>query len=224
MTTPAEIRAYYERADKDALQLGSMLVAYRKTTGTTQQGLSRETGIAISILHHYESLLKLPPDLQARVKMAPKRGAVPSEKNWLNFKEARALTVLPSHDLMRKHATPFLERELSSTDVEHYIQLAKKHPDFAPERLVDMLQHPERYIDIPKTAERGSPAKIVPMPERYDTVLPAHIRQAATNMRALLQMCRWNQTVDALLARQALERLRDDVTAALAAERAAVPV
>lgn len=208
MTTAKEIVTVYKNPDKDPVAFGSMLLAAQKQHGWTQQELARQCGgITPGTVHHYTSLLSLPPHLQRAV----------SQKK-LRFKAARALADLPVDP--SPHARPFMDGVLSTVYVEPYIKLVKQYPDIEPEKAVDMLRHPENYEKARYKFDVEAAVPEAPEPEQY--VTPAHIRQGAINFRALLKLCNWDLTVDSMYACRQLEQLRTDIDRLLSAQKVAL--
>ena len=209
MTTGAEILAVYKNPDKDPIAFAAMLAAAQKEHGWTQQEVARQCrGITPGTVHHYTSLLNLPPNLQRAV----------SQKK-LRFKAARALADLDSDPT--PHAKTFMDGTLSTVHVERYVKLAKEFPAAKPEGLVDMIKNPTDYRQNGKYKfDVKAAIPEAPEPEQY--VTPAHIRQGAINFRALLQLCNWDLTVDSMYACRQLEQLRTEIDRLLSAQKVAL--
>ena len=124
-----EIQNTYEMPHVNAVNLGNLLVNYRKKFKTTQQELSRRTGITAGTIHHYESLITtLAPELTEHLN-----------KGELTFKEARSIADIDETKRQLEIAKPFIEGKLSSVYVEKIVSMAKNNAHLSIEIIVDSI-------------------------------------------------------------------------------------
>lgn len=110
------------------------LVAYRESSGISQQELGRRLGVTAGMLHHYESLVRhLAPDLAEHV-----------DRGDLTFKEGRAIADLKSWERQREIAKPFISGKYSSGLVEQVVMWAKRHPGLSVEALSADVERRQR--------------------------------------------------------------------------------
>jgi len=122
-----EIQTSYEKPHVNALNLGNLLVAYRKKFKTTQQELARRTGITAGTIHHYESLITtLAPELTEHLNTGK-----------LTFKEARSIADIDDTKRQIEIAKPFIDGKLSSVYVEKIVSIAKNNQDLEIETIID---------------------------------------------------------------------------------------
>ena len=124
-----EIQNSYEMPQVNAVNLGNLLVNYRKKFKTTQQELARRTGITAGTIHHYESLITtLAPELTEHLN-----------KGKLTFKEARSIADIDETKRQLEIAKPFIEGKLSSVYVEKIVSMAKNNTDLSIEIIIDSI-------------------------------------------------------------------------------------
>ena len=201
MITPEKLRAYYRQPDKNPVLLGEMIREARMDY-PTYQSLSRACRITAGTLHHYASLLNLPPVLQEAISA-----------KTLKFKAARALADIPDPE---KHAAVFISKRLSTVYVEEYVRLAKRHRGWPAEMVIQAMANPRVAPTTGDTSASDAGATQGAKRPSYAThATPAEIRLEALALVGRLRMLNGASEVERMPMVSALRTLKRELETVL---------